>query len=221
MKRKCTSMSAILIALLLILPTSVASAVDSDMIESPISFSEYEAAIVAEYEKFGLEGGVYEPTTEFYCTPSQLEEDLATVREFAKRQSNLNFSAGQEWAKENQKIQPLSMYTDVEKTCYTLVFSPDPLAPAYCEVRTTATFKVDVQNSYIASGSKPALSIRQTSNYDDYCDLLSYRYVFDQVKHTAMAYITCDFKLTYPLSFGTTWSKIEQTFEANFGKITT
>ena len=65
MKRKCTSMSAILIALLLILPTSVASAVDSDMIESPISFSEYEAAIVAEYEKFGLEGGVYEPTTEF------------------------------------------------------------------------------------------------------------------------------------------------------------
>ena len=54
--------------------------------EETITFEEYEAAIVAEYAKYGIEGGVYEPESPFYCTREMLESDLKLVRQNALRQ---------------------------------------------------------------------------------------------------------------------------------------
>ena len=49
-----------------------------------VSFEEYAKAIEAEYAKYGVEGGVYEPEGEFFCTIDTLEQDLNIVRQRAK-----------------------------------------------------------------------------------------------------------------------------------------
>lgn len=185
-----------------------------------VSFEEYEAAVIAEYAKFGIEGGVYQPTDDFYCTVAMLKDDLNAVREYAQALDALaSYDSNVNWylLNHDNEVSPHAMYIDVPCTdYYTYINMEMPILPMECKIKTTVVFRVDAQNSYIVSGGAPELEVMKGTNIDDWVELVSYDYNIDQAKRKVTALITCKLKSTLSLGAGTSWNKFEIFYPCTF-----
>lgn len=185
--------------------------------KSPVSFEDYEAAIVEEYAKAGIEGGVYAPEGPFYCTPVMLENDIRTIRKYIQtfHGNSPEFFSNPKTG--SDEIEPQSMYIDVTCTNTTgRVWLNDPLLPMTATIETTATFQVDAQNDYIVSGGRPSLEVVSGLMIDDWIELISYSYDIDNTKHRVTATIVCKLKSSASLGVATSWAKFEDTYSTIF-----
>ncbi len=186
-----------------------------------VSFEEYAKAIEAEYAKYGVEGGVYEPEGEFFCTIDTLEQDLNIVRQRAKSIAAAKISSPiQSCNSTASAIEPQGMITTTTMTdTYFYKDLSHPIIPYSCTIKTTVVITSDYQNAHIISVSKPELEITKGIGIDDWIEYVSHSTSINQEKKSAQQTIVCKVKEEISLGAITSWEKVEVTYIASFKNI--
>lgn len=219
MIKKAKKMISVLLVMALMLMCSVTAFAEEN--ENTVTFEEYAEAIEAEYAKYGLEGGVYEPEEEFICDVEMLEQDLNIVRLYAE---SVVERAGTPSPHPSNNISsdvaPLSMIGTVTKTAtYYYTNLSNPIIPCFCTIQSTSVITVDYQNSHIVSASRPALEIVSGTGIADWIEYVSHSTSINQTRKSVSQTITCKIKQEITLGVSTSWSKIQITYNANYNNI--
>lgn len=186
-----------------------------------ITFEEYAAAIEAEYAKYGIEGGVYEPDGEFLCTYETLQSDLKIVEEYCKAYRSHQEKPSVVIPKIEVSMSPASMPGQVEMTTTTLYHDMSlPVFPVICQIQTTTLIDVDYQRSYIICANTPSLELLSGTGVDDWIEYVSHRTTdIDQNKKSLTMEVTCKVKKSLSLGMSTSWSKVTIKYIAYFNDV--
>lgn len=191
-----------------------------------ISFEEYSEAIEAEYAKYGIEGGVYEPEGEFICTYEDLEASLVIIRNYieSRHMEQTEIESLENNSCSVSPITPTAMPVTVTMTdLYTYVSGGPipglPIVPNYCTIATTVDIVVDVQNLTIISVSNPILEVTQGFGIADWIEYVSHSTVINQSNKSVTMNITCKIKNELNVGPVTSWEKETITYKACFDNI--
>lgn len=171
-----------------------------------VSFEEYSAAIEAEFEKYGIEGGVYEPDGEFMYTYEDLEADLNILHEYLENKEDSKIAEKKLVGEPiisggilTPPVMPMATYVTVTMT--STYFHTDvslPIFPRFCTIKTKVNILTNRQNSTIVSVSKPSLSVENGVTIDDWIEYVNHQTWIDQAKKRVTMSVTC--KLKYSLT---------------------
>ena len=188
--------------------------------DSDITFEEYSIAVEKEYAKYGIEGGVYEPEGEFYCTYEMLQHDLAIIDELCQSEMDYQKTASISEAEKEDYVSPTAMRGTVTVTdTYLYSDLSLPTVPRSCTIQTTADIVVDYQGAYIAYAEKPTLEVLGATGYADWIEYVSHSTSINQSKHSVIMNITCKIKKETSVGFVTSWSKQEISYVATFKNV--
>lgn len=223
MKKFLSLILAICMTMVICVPSAYAEETDANV--AYISFEEYSAAIEAEYAKYGIEGGVYEPEGEFICTSEDLETSLAIIRENIETKSK---GAGNvvvlEEAESSDYLNPSIMPTvmPVTVTMSTNYFYANldfPLIPRGCTIKTTVNITVNVQSSNILSVGIPSLKVENGIGIADWVEYVSHSSTINQSNNSVTMYVTCRLKFETSLGVTTAWSTETISYSTTFKNI--
>lgn len=220
MKKLVSLWLAFVATMTLVVPSFAAEPVE-DVVY--ISFEEYSAAIEAEYAKYGIEGGVYEPEGEFICTSEDLETSLAIIREYIESKGVADVPV-EEKAENNGFLNPPIMPAAMPVT-YTMTTSyyycdlSVPLLPRECIIETTADITANVQNSTIMRVSTPSLEVVGGTGIADWIEYVSHSTTIDLAKKSVSMNITCKIKYELVVGAATSWNKQTISYHTTFKDI--
>ena len=176
-----------------------------------ISFEEYSAAIEAEYAKYGIEGGVYEPEGEFICTSEDLETSLAIIREYLESKDVENaFVLAEAESSDylNPSIMPTAMPVTVTMTSSYWYFDFSlPIIPRECTIETTVDITVNAQDATIMSVGTPSLEVVGGTGIADWIEYVDHSTTINQSDKSVSMYVTCKIKCETSLGSITSWDK--------------
>lgn len=188
--------------------------------DSDITFEEYSIAVEKEYAKYGIEGGVYEPEGEFFCTYEMLQHDLAIIDELCQSDVDYQQTASVSETGKEEYVSPTAMRGTVTMTD-TYIYSnlAQPTFPRSCTIQTTADIVVDYQGAYIAYAEKPTLEVLGATGYADWIEYVSHSTSINQSKHRVTMDITCKIKEETSVGMVTSWAKKQISYTAVFKNV--